>query len=115
MFDFRYGIYREQNSNINHMDTLTTEKYIELMCRFDPGSVYQFLKTVDTYRSDLVLEMCQKNKLVEAQGYLLERGGKIHEAFELMLKEFRTKIEEVRSFWRVFFFVASITVSMAET
>lgn len=49
--------FRDQIQGGIHIDTLTTERYIELMCRFSPQLVYPFLKSAETYRMEQVMEV----------------------------------------------------------
>jgi hypothetical protein len=67
------------------------------MCQFDPTSVFPFLKTVESYRAERVYELCDKFKIVEAMGYLLEKAGQYQEAFQLMYDKLNIILEEVFS------------------
>ncbi|OXA63103.1 Vacuolar protein sorting-associated protein 8 [Folsomia candida] len=86
---------RDQNQGGIHVDTVTTERYIELMCRFSPQLVYPFLKSAESYRNEQVMDICKKYKLIEAIGYLLEKDGQLFQAFELMKDQFKEKLNTI--------------------
>ena len=89
------------------------ERYIELLCRFQPEAVYNFLKINDNYRLEEALDVrlfrrhlpllnfcnlcqfptychsskvCSKARLNDATSYLLERSGDAMGAFKLILE-----------------------------
>ncbi|CAL8101722.1 unnamed protein product [Orchesella dallaii] len=90
-----FAMSRDQNQGGISVDTLTTERYIELLCRYNSQLVYPFLTSVESYRHDKALEICHKYNLIEAIGYLLEKDGKVLQAFDLMLSQFKDKLSSV--------------------
>ena len=43
------------------------ERYIELLCRFEPEQAYTFLKSNDNYRLEEALEVCNRKKKKKAR------------------------------------------------
>lgn len=70
------------------------EKYIDLMCQFEPGAVHQFISSFDGYRLDETLEICRRHKVFDATAYLLERAGDIQGAFSILLEVLREKLNK---------------------
>ncbi|CAN7990373.1 unnamed protein product [Ixodes hexagonus] len=70
------------------------EKYIDLMCRFEPTAVHQFIASFDGYRLEETLEICRRNKVLDATAYLLERTGDIPGAFSILLEVLREKLSK---------------------
>lgn len=64
------------------------QKYLELMCKFHPDSVYPYLITNSSYRVDECLKLCQIYDIADASSYLLERLGNVSSALQLMLQTF---------------------------
>ncbi|CAG7727060.1 unnamed protein product [Allacma fusca] len=97
LYRFLQGIFhlRDQNQSNIQVDMITTEKYIDLMCQFEPGSVFLFLKSVESYRPEHAYVLCEKYKINEAMGYLLEKTGKYQEAFEVMYAKLKWILEEM--------------------
>ena len=69
------------NMNIDHH-----QKYLELMAKFHPDTVYQYLTTSDNYRVEECLKLCQEYEIADASAYLLERMGNVSSALQLMLQ-----------------------------
>ena len=69
------------NMTINHH-----QKYLELMAKFHPDMVYQYLTTSDNYRVEECLKLCQEYEIADASAYLLERMGNVTSALQLMLQ-----------------------------
>ncbi|EEC14167.1 conserved hypothetical protein, partial [Ixodes scapularis] len=70
------------------------EKYIDLMCQFEPGAVHQFISSFDGYRLEETLEICRRHKVCDATAYLLERAGDIQGAFSILLEVLREKLNK---------------------
>ena len=62
------------------------QKYLELMAKFHPDMVYQYLTTSDNYRVEECLKLCQEYEIADASAYLLERMGNVSSALQLMLQ-----------------------------
>ena len=61
--------------------------YLELMAKYHPQLVYQYLSTHDgNYRPKDCLNLCQVYKIADASAYLLERMGNVSSALQLMLQ-----------------------------
>ena len=68
------------------------QKYLELMCKFHPDSVYPYLITSSSYRVDECLKLCQMYDIADASSYLLERMGNVSSALQLMLQTFEGRL-----------------------
>ena len=76
------------------------ERYLELMCNFDPKSVASYLRSKGSgspYRLQIVLNLCKKHHLSDAEAYLLEQDGRIVEAFDVIKKNLQSKMAEIVS------------------
>ncbi|KAG0236502.1 Vacuolar protein sorting-associated protein 8 [Actinomortierella wolfii] len=64
------------------------ETYIELMCEYDPTSVYDYLERHqdNSYRLDKVLVICEKAGVVDAVVWILERSGNVNGALTKVLE-----------------------------
>ncbi|MFT7807999.1 vacuolar protein sorting-associated protein 8 homolog [Arapaima gigas] len=62
------------------------ECHVELLCRFSPQKVIDFLKTSKDYRLEETVEITRQNALHEATAYLLERKGDVLGAFQVLLQ-----------------------------
>ncbi|XP_067145381.1 vacuolar protein sorting-associated protein 8 homolog isoform X3 [Centruroides vittatus] len=71
------------------------EKYIELMCRYNPEQVYGYVRSTEGYRLEETLEICRRYKVMDATAYVLEKAGDIHGAFDIMLESLRKRVGEV--------------------
>eukprot|EP00794_Sanderia_malayensis_P015740 gene15740-17326_t len=67
------------------------EQFIELMCRYDPGDVYLYLRGTDNYRLEQSLAIVQRMKIVDANAFLLEKTGDVQGAFKLLLDNLKAK------------------------
>merc|ERR1711981_1283779 len=71
------------------------ERYLELMCRFDPKAVASYLRSKGSglpYRPDVALGLCKKHHLTDAEAYLLEQEGRIVEAFVVIKNNMDNKM-----------------------
>lgn len=64
------------------------EKYIELMCQFEPAAaVRAFLDSSEgNYRLEETLQICRRHSVREAVAYLLEKAGDVHGALDILLQ-----------------------------
>ncbi|XP_064465584.1 vacuolar protein sorting-associated protein 8 homolog [Ornithodoros turicata] len=105
LYDFLQGIWNSreqerhtsQGDEFHRMDVAIQEKYVELMCRFDPPSVLKFLLSSDGYRLEETLEICRKHNVMDAMAHLLEKAGNIHEAFKILLEFLESKLNKYLS------------------
>ncbi|KAK7507486.1 hypothetical protein BaRGS_00001421 [Batillaria attramentaria] len=103
LFEFLQGVmaFRETNgSAINpekqmNLDPDIVELYIDLMCRFRPHDVCNFIKMNEGYRLEETLQICRKHKVSEATAYLLEKAGDIQGAFGILLQNLQTNLKQV--------------------
>lgn len=70
------------------------ERYIELMCKFDPTGVYHYLNTRQdgSYRLENVLKACEHYGVVDAVVWIMERNGNVTGALEKVLEIVRERI-----------------------
>ncbi|XP_055358754.1 vacuolar protein sorting-associated protein 8 homolog isoform X2 [Betta splendens] len=68
------------------------ELLLDLMCRFSPEQLLNFLQASHHYRLEEAIEITQKYHLNESTAYLLERKGDIHGAFALLLETLRDNL-----------------------
>eukprot|EP00092_Neocalanus_flemingeri_P016376 GFUD01017725.1.p1 GENE.GFUD01017725.1~~GFUD01017725.1.p1 ORF type:complete len:1407 (-),score=439.03 GFUD01017725.1:187-4407(-) len=73
------------------------EGYIELMCQLEPHQVASYLKSKDNYSTSRALELCTEFNILDGQVYLLEREGRIMEAFNLLKTGLEGKISGLLS------------------
>lgn len=73
--------------HIPHVDGAIQERYIELMCRFDPSGVFNYFNTKlnDTISLDKVQESCEKYGVMDAVVWIMEKSGNTQGALEKML------------------------------
>ena len=74
------------------------ERYIELMCCFDPKSVASYLRSKGSgipYTPIKALELCRKHNLTDAEAYVLEQDGKLVEAFNVIKRSLDKKMEDI--------------------
>jgi len=73
------------------------EGYIELMCQLEPHQVASYLKSKDCYSTSRALELCTEFNILEGRVYILEREGRIMEAFTLLQSGLEDKISGLLS------------------
>ncbi|KAL9657447.1 hypothetical protein ABK040_016716 [Willaertia magna] len=62
-------------------------KYFQLMCEFEPQSVYPYVSSERDYPLDECLKFCKQYNILDATSYLLERSGDVAEAVKLYLEK----------------------------
>ncbi|KAL3853951.1 hypothetical protein ACJMK2_013245 [Sinanodonta woodiana] len=103
LFEFLQGVmsYRETTGSAVHperqltLDALIYEKYIELLCKYKPQEVYNFIMVNEGYRLEETLEICRKQKHSEATAFLLEKAGDIQGAFGIILEKLQSKLKNL--------------------
>ncbi|KAI8374379.1 Golgi CORVET complex core vacuolar protein 8-domain-containing protein [Radiomyces spectabilis] len=70
------------------------ERYIELMCRFDPSGVYDYISTKLTASIDLekILESCETYGVIDAAVWIMEKKGDTQGALDKMLEVARENV-----------------------
>lgn len=68
------------------------ERYVQLMCRFDPSHVANYVELVQSsdLRLDKVLPYMEENGVVDAAVFLMSRDGQIREAMNRLVKHLET-------------------------
>ncbi|CAO0802322.1 unnamed protein product [Mucor circinelloides] len=79
------GLIKE--THIPQVDGSIQERYIELMCRFDPSGVFNYFNTKlnDTISLDKVRKSCEKYGVMDAVVWIMEKSGNTQGALEKML------------------------------
>uniref|UniRef100_A0A8C9T9N3 VPS8 subunit of CORVET complex n=1 Tax=Scleropages formosus TaxID=113540 RepID=A0A8C9T9N3_SCLFO len=62
------------------------ECHVDLLCRFSPQKVIDFLKASKDYRLEEAVQVCRQHALHAATAYLLERKGDVLGAFQVLLQ-----------------------------
>jgi len=73
------------------------EGYIELMCQLEPHQVASYLRSKDNYSVSRALELCTEFNILDGRVYLLEREGRVMEAFNLLKSGLEGKISGLLS------------------
>lgn len=60
---------------------------MQLLCQFEPGSVFKFLESYENYRLEHCLKLCQEYGINDAAIFLLERVGDVASALALVLAD----------------------------
>ncbi|KAK7292879.1 hypothetical protein RJT34_15734 [Clitoria ternatea] len=81
--------------NPSHVPDDLVELYLELLCRYEGGSVLKFLEMFDSYRVEHCLRLCQEYGIIDAAAFLLERVGDVGSALSLTLSDLNDKFVEV--------------------
>ncbi|XP_053206764.1 vacuolar protein sorting-associated protein 8 homolog [Panonychus citri] len=61
------------------------ERYIELLCKYEPDEAARFLQSTSTYRPKVALQICTKSDNQQAKAILYEKEDKFTEALDLLL------------------------------
>lgn len=86
--DKKSGMRELLQKNSINITSEVQQKYIRLMCQYDPKSVYKYLTTHDDYPLEVCLKLCQAAGIKDAIIYLLERTGDFSGALDELLKVF---------------------------
>ncbi|XP_055018746.1 vacuolar protein sorting-associated protein 8 homolog [Boleophthalmus pectinirostris] len=68
------------------------ELLLELMCRFAPEQLLDFLQSCQQYRLEEAIQITDKYHHNEATAYLLEKKGDVHGAFNILLEMLKEKL-----------------------
>jgi hypothetical protein len=71
-------------------------KYLSLMAKLHPDSVYEYLSTHDSYRAEECLKLCQDYGIADASAYLLERMGNVSSALQLILQTLESRMMNLK-------------------
>lgn len=85
------GLIRE--AHVPHVDGVIQERYIELMCRFDPSGVFNYFNTKlnDTISLETVKRSCEEYGVMDAVVWIMEKSGDTQGALEKMLDVAKAK------------------------
>ncbi|XP_058763100.1 uncharacterized protein LOC131636503 isoform X1 [Vicia villosa] len=81
--------------NPSHVPDDLIERYLELLCQYERGSVLKFLEMFDSYRVEHCLRLCQEYGIIDAAAFLLERVGDVGSALSLTLSDLNDKFVEL--------------------
>ncbi len=79
----------DSNSSLN-------EKYIHLLCEYDPKGVYLHLLGHPEYDLNAVLNLCRERRIRDAYAYLLEQSGDLISALKINLDNLFEQLEKCR-------------------
>ncbi|KAI7859751.1 hypothetical protein BDC45DRAFT_563794 [Circinella umbellata] len=73
------------------------ERYLELMCRFDPSGVFDYLNTklVNDVNLDTVLKSCEEHEVIDAVVWIMEKSGDTQGALDKMLSVAKEKVDMI--------------------
>jgi len=75
------------------------QKYLELLCRFQPETVYAHLTSNrHQYPLEQSIQLCKKYEILDAAAYLLERAGDIHGAVHLLLEDIERRMGKLEKY-----------------
>nr|CCA20847.1 vacuolar protein sortingassociated protein 8 putati [Albugo laibachii Nc14] len=77
-------------------DPAVQERFIWLLCEFDPVNVLQYLQSHNGYRVESCLKLCQEYKITDAEAYLLERTGDTTGSLALILQTLEQKLKALK-------------------
>lgn len=82
---------------IPSVDPNLHERYIELMCRFDPSGVYDYLNTklIDNVNLNHILKSCEEYGVIDAVVWIMEKSGDTQGALDKMLAVAKEKMTMV--------------------
>lgn len=96
-YEFLKGVFdHKSTATIRPEDTPDAEvheKYIELMCKYQPDLVHSYLRNTENYRLEETLAIVRQFNNTYATAYLLEKAGDISGAFQLLLEILKVKVK----------------------
>lgn len=89
--EVQQGLIRE--THVPHVDGSIQERYIELMCRFDPSGVFNYFNTKlnDNISLEKVKNSCEEYGVMDAVVWIMEKSGDTQGALEKMLEVAKNK------------------------
>ena len=94
VFQMKAQKYKSSDVSLD-INPVLHEKFIDLMCTYEPESVHSYLQSNETYRVSEVLAIVQERRLVQASAYLFEKTGDVGSAFNLLHGDLEEKVREV--------------------
>lgn len=96
-YEFLKGVFENKTTTAGRPeetpDAEVHEKYIELMCKYQPDLVHSYLRNTENYRLEETLAIVRQFNNTYATAYLLEKAGDIHGAFQLLLETLKVKVK----------------------
>lgn len=94
LYHFLQGVWNSREASslaatqgaADSLATAVQERYIELMCQFEPNAVRAFLGTSEGYRIEETLAICRRHTVLDATAYLLEKAGDVQGALAMLLE-----------------------------
>ncbi|KAI9264371.1 Golgi CORVET complex core vacuolar protein 8-domain-containing protein [Phascolomyces articulosus] len=82
---------------IPSVDPSLHERYLELMCRFDPSGVFDYLNTklVNDVNLKVVFKSCEEYEVIDAVVWIMEKSGNTQGALDKMLSVAKEKVEAI--------------------
>jgi hypothetical protein len=84
----------DRNTNLSKHDSggEFTERYMQLMCKFDPSHVVDYVELVQTsdLHLDKILPYMEESGVIDAAVILMSRDGQIREAMERLVRHLNT-------------------------
>ncbi|KAJ0407353.1 hypothetical protein P43SY_004781 [Pythium insidiosum] len=74
-------------------DPAVQERFVRLLCEFEPDGVFPYLESHDSYKVDACLKLCKDFGITDAEAYLLERTGDVTGALTLILHSLEQKLK----------------------
>ncbi|XP_058461399.1 vacuolar protein sorting-associated protein 8 homolog [Malaya genurostris] len=68
------------------LETRDCEKYLQLLCQYQPEEVIEFLKSNDSYRLDFAVSTIRSHGMSTALIYLYEKQGDYQSAYEIAVE-----------------------------
>ena len=105
-YAFLKGIFEKNTEHVTtksskqpkvKIDPDVQERYIELMCDYEPENVLRYVQSNDTYRLEQALTIVQSKKLTHPTAYILERMGDVLSAFKLLSDDLQAKVKSLNT------------------
>ncbi|XP_055608926.1 vacuolar protein sorting-associated protein 8 homolog [Uranotaenia lowii] len=76
------------------LETRDCEKYLELLCQYQPDEVIDFLKSNDSYRLDFAVSTIRSHGMSSALIYLYEKQGDFQAAYSVAIDALKDATED---------------------
>ncbi|OQS02659.1 vacuolar protein sorting-associated protein 8 [Thraustotheca clavata] len=83
-------------------DPAVQERFIRLLCEFEPSQVFPYLAAHDSYKVETCLKLCKEFKITDAEAYLLERTGDVNGALTIILTSMEKQLKVLKPALRGF-------------
>ena len=91
-YEYLHALLEETDGSKHESRGNFTERYVQLMCKFDPSHVVGYVELVQTsdLHLDKVLPYMEESGVVDAAVILMSRDGQIREAMDRLVKHLNT-------------------------